>query len=80
MVYDEAALKIAVWYDYQKVIELNLPSPIDFGAARYYVFGNGGDSQPFDGWIDELRVWRRPIDVSEFLYAEGRPGMLMMLR
>lgn len=80
-IYDEATCNVKVYYDYNLLLDETLASPIDFSKPgnNYFQFGAGGNNQPFDGWMDEIRFTKKVLSPDEFLRADGKPGSVMVL-
>lgn len=83
VVYDEENLKISLYVDREKVIDETLPAKLLYkyeGNLCYYSFGAGGNNQPFDGWMDEIRLSEGVLGPDDFLRPDGRPGMILLFR
>ena len=65
--YDPAALKLALFIDYEERASVDLPGPLTLDASPYWQFGAGSNNGAFDGRYDEIRLSRGVLDVSEFL-------------
>lgn len=82
--YDKENLKIALWVDRVKVIDQALDQELNMQSATsstcYYEFGGGGNNQPFDGWLDEIRLSKGALSVDEFLRPDGARGTTLMYR
>jgi hypothetical protein len=65
--YDPAALKLALFIDYEERALVDLPGPLTLDASPYWQFGAGSNNGAFDGRYDEIRLSRGVLDVSEFL-------------
>ena len=79
VVYDVEGLNISAYCDHEKVINVDLTGPLASDTNRYFVFGSAGNNQPFDGWIDEVRVTRRPLTSDEMLHVVPS-GTIMSFR
>lgn len=79
VVYDEKIPGISVWLDCDKVIDLPLAAKLDFTDARYYVFGDGGNNQPFAGLFDEIRISCGTLPPSRFL-SVIKLGMVLIVK
>lgn len=83
VVYDEENLKISLYVDREKVIDESLPAKLIYNVEekwRYYSFGSGGNNQPFDGWMDEIRLSEGVLGPDDFLRPDGRPGMILLFQ
>lgn len=79
VVYDEENLRISVWLDANRVIDQALAAKLDFTKATYYVFGGGGNNQPFAGCFDEIRISRGALPSTRFLDVV-KPGMVLIVK
>ena len=79
VVYDAEGLNISAYCDHEKVINVDLTGPLASDTNRYFVFGSAGNNQPFDGWIDEVRITRRTLTSDEMLHVVPS-GTIMSFR
>ena len=67
--YPTKTCKVYVDYDLKKTGNTTYPMYLDSGTIQI-----GAGDAAFDGWIDEVRISRRVLDPSEFLYLEKPPA------
>jgi len=72
--YDYPAQHVTLYKDYVKVLEGTTVHPMVCDGGDIKI---GAGDQPFDGWIDEVRLTSRVLTPTEFLYAVPVAGTLI---
>lgn len=78
--YDREALRMTAFCDKNPVLSIDLSADLDFSDVLYYSIGESGNEQPFEGWVDEVRLSSGALEPDRFLVCEGGSGLLLILR
>ncbi|MDD2598795.1 MAG: LamG domain-containing protein [Kiritimatiellae bacterium] len=69
--YPTKTCKLYIDYELKRTATTTYPMYIDTGVIQI-----GGGDRNFDGWIDEMRITKRVLAPTEFLYLERPPAPL----